>query len=55
MTTKTQTTPLPKRNFPQIKPDMVKRLTHEADLRTIQPKGVDWTEIHRRAAQSNPE
>ncbi|SEW29868.1 hypothetical protein SAMN04488515_2115 [Cognatiyoonia koreensis] len=38
--------------FPTIQPDMVSRLSQEADLRTIQPQTVDWAEIHRQAEEA---
>jgi len=36
--------------FPSIGPDMIDRLSKEADERTLQPQDVDWKEIHRQAA-----
>lgn len=36
--------------FPLIEPDIVDRLSKEADERTLQPQDVDWIEIHRQAA-----
>ena len=53
MTMKQNQAETQKRSFPRIKADMVKRLTREADLRTIQPQEVDWAEIHRQAAELN--
>lgn len=41
-----------KAEFPSIQPDMVSRLSREAELRTLQPQKVDWAEIHRQAAES---
>jgi len=38
--------------FPTIQPDMVSRLSDEAEMRTIQPQAVDWAEIHRLAAEA---
>ncbi|MEL6641789.1 MAG: hypothetical protein AAFP98_10835 [Pseudomonadota bacterium] len=50
---KTKTTqPTSKAEFPSIQPDMVNRLSREAELRTIQPQDVDWAEIHRQAAEA---
>lgn len=42
----------PRGKFPTIQPDMVNRLSKEADMRTIQPQTVDWEEIHRQAAEA---
>lgn len=47
------TEPNSKAEFPTIQPDMVNRLTREAELRTIQPEAVDWAEIHRKAAEAH--
>ena len=46
------TEPTPKAEFPTIQPDMVNRLSREAELRTLQPEAVDWAEIHRKAAEA---
>jgi len=40
----------PRGKFPTIQPDMVDRLSDEADMRTLKPQVVDWEEIHRQAA-----
>lgn len=42
----------PRGKFPTIQPDMVNRLSQEAEMRTIQPQVVDWDEIHRQAAEA---
>ena len=46
------TTIPPRGKFPTIQPDMVNRLSKEAEMRTIQPQVVDWEEIHRQAAEA---
>ena len=46
------TQPTARADFPSIKPDVVNRLSREAELRTIQPQDVDWSEIHRQAAEA---
>lgn len=40
---------LGKAAFPSIQPDILGRLSEEADLRTLPPQEVDWEEIHRQA------
>ncbi len=40
---------LGKAAFPSIKPEMLGRLSEEADMRTLPPQDVDWEEIHRQA------
>lgn len=39
-------------SFPKIRPEMLGRLSDEADLRTLPPQEVDWDEIHRQAAEA---
>jgi len=38
--------------FPSLQPEMLNRITKEAELRTIRPQEVDWAEIHRLAAEA---
>ncbi len=46
------TEPTHKADLPSIQPDMVNRLSQEAELRTLRPRSIDWSEIHRKAAEA---
>lgn len=40
-----------RKSFPSIQPEMLGRLSQEADLRTMPPQDIDWDEIHRLAEE----
>jgi hypothetical protein len=38
--------------FPSLQPEMLNRISQEAELRTLRPQLVDWVEIHKLAAEA---